>query len=223
MVSKEELMGKKDKSRNNILWVGRLINGKRTKDILLMSKKLMSNNINFNINIIGSGSYDKQLKVLTKLLGLSGKVHFLGSMPPESVKRYMEIANIFIFSGNFKEGWGAVINEAMSNGCAVVVSHAAGSAPYLIEHGKNGLIYQSGNISDLYNKVHKLLADTKLQYAYGLSAYDTMAGLWNPKAAAERLIELSENLLYGKQIWFRNGPCSKAYIIREDWYPIEVL
>lgn len=218
-LNKKELMKKKDKSHCKILWVGRLINGKRTKDIIFMAKKLMMHNYDFTINIIGSGNYERQLRMLVRFLGLSEKVHFLGSMTPDNVKKYMEEANIFLFTSNFKEGWGAVINEAMSCGCAVVASHAAGSVPYLIEHKKNGLIYQSGNINDLYNKVSKLIKNPKLQHRYGINAYDTMANTWSPEVAANRFIELSKNLLCGKQKYYSHGPCSKAHIIKEDWYP----
>ena len=41
-----------------------------------------------------------------------------------------------------KEGWGAVVNEAMSSGCAVVADAEAGSVPYLIENSKDGFIYR---------------------------------------------------------------------------------
>ena len=221
MVNRRELMKKKDKTHRNILWVGRLINGKRTKDVIFLAKKLMNQKLDFTINIIGTGNYERQLHMLVKLLGLSGKVQFLGTMSPNQVKKYMEEANIFLFTSNFREGWGAVINEAMSSGCAVVASHAVGSVPYLIEHKKNGLIYQSGNCNDLYRKVSKLIKNPKLQYIYGIKAYETMAGIWSPELAAYRLIEISKNLLHGKYTWYRNGPCSKAEIIKDDWYPVK--
>lgn len=218
-VNRRELMKKKDKSYCNILWVGRLINGKRTKDVIFLARKLMNRKLDFTINIIGTGNYERQLHMLVKILGLSEKVHFLGSMTPDHVKNHMEEANIFLFTSNFKEGWGAVINEAMSSGCAVVASHAVGSAPFLIKHGKNGLIYQSGNINDLYRKVSRLIKKPMLQYDYGVNAYDTMVNTWSPEVAAYRLMEISKNLLRGEHRWYLNGPCSKAYIIKEDWYP----
>lgn len=219
VLDKRELMKKKEASPCKILWVGRLINGKRTKDVIFLAKKLMSKKLDFTINIIGSGDYERQLHMLVKLLGLSDKVHFLGSMTPDKVKEYMDEANIFLFTSNFKEGWGTVINEAMSSGCSVVASHAVGSAPYLIENKKNGLIYQSGNINDLYRKVSRLIKNPKLQYSYGSNAYDTMVNTWNPKEAASRLIDLSKNLMLGNATPYSCGPCSMAEITKEDWYP----
>lgn len=219
LINRKELMQKKDATHCKILWVGRLINGKRTKDIIFLAKKLMCQKHDFTINIIGTGNYERQLHMLVKFLGLSKKVHFLGVVTHDKVKKYMEEANIFLFTSNFKEGWGAVMNEAMSSGCAVVASHAVGSVPYLLEHKKNGLIYKSGNINDLYRKVSWLIDNPKIQYIYGSNAYETMINTWSPEVAAYRLIELSKSLMGGKYKYYPNGPCSRAYIINEDWYP----
>ena len=48
----------------------------------------------------------------------------------------MEKSHIHLFTSNHLEGWGAVVNEAMNSGCAVVANREAGAVPYLIEHGK---------------------------------------------------------------------------------------
>ena len=70
-------------------------------------------------------------------------VHMLGAMSPDEVRKHMEQANIFLFTSDRNEGWGAVLNEAMNSGCAVVASHAIGSVPYLIKNGNNGYIYEN--------------------------------------------------------------------------------
>ena len=49
-------------------------------------------------------------------------------------------------TSNQEEGWGVVVNEAMNSGCVVIGSNLAGSVPYLIENGKNGLIYNCGDL-----------------------------------------------------------------------------
>ncbi len=52
----------------------------------------------------------------------------LGAMSPDKVRAYMERADVFLFTSDFNEGWGAVLNESMNSGCAVVASHAMVSA-----------------------------------------------------------------------------------------------
>ena len=107
----------------------------------------------------------------------------------------------------------------MNSGCAVVASHAIGSVPFLINDKENGLIYEDGNIEDLYNKVKSLLDNNEECKILGQVAYKTMLNLWNPKTATERIIELSNSLLKNNNFnKYNNGPCSIAKKIKDDWY-----
>jgi len=112
-----------------------------------------------------------------------------------------------------------VLNEAMNSGCAVVASHAIGSVPFLMKDGENGLIYESGNVDMLYEKVKYLLDKPEEQIRLGTAAYHTIADLWNAEVAAERFVELSKHILAGEKHpdLYKDGPCSKAEIIKDNW------
>lgn len=73
-------------------------------------------------------------------------VSLIGNMPNDEILALMQKSHIFIFTSDRNEGWGAVLNEAMSNGCAVVASNMIGAAPYLIKQGENGYIFKSGDV-----------------------------------------------------------------------------
>jgi glycosyltransferase involved in cell wall biosynthesis len=94
----------------------------------------------------------------------------------------------------------------------VVASHAAGSAPFLIRDGENGLLYHSGNGDMLYEKVRYLLDHPDEQSRLGSSAYETILSLWNAGTAADRLLQLAEKILAGEKSPrpFGEGPCSPA-------------
>ena len=62
----------------------------------------------------------------------------------------MEKTGIFLFTSDRQEGWGAVLNEAMNSGCAVVASHLIGAVPFLKKKKKNGLVYSSGDRKTLF-------------------------------------------------------------------------
>ena len=142
--------------------------------------------------------------------GLQNSVHLIGSLPPEEVREYMEASSIFLFTSDCQEGWGAVLNESMNSGCAVIASDAAGSSGFLVHHNENGLIYRSGNIMDLYSKVIKLVKDRNLTEDLGKAAYETMIRIWNPETAADRFLMLSKALQAGNDTPFSDGPCSIA-------------
>ena len=124
----------------------------------------------------------------------------------------MDSADIFVFGSNFYEGWGAVVNEAMNSACAVVISHAVGSAKFLIHDGKNGYVYRFSDISELTKKVKRLVTDKALRQAFGAEAYKTISSEWTAKVAADRFLRLYHAIENGEEdgTLYRTGPCSRA-------------
>ena len=107
-----------------------------------IAKRLVQEGYRFNMNIIGTGVLEKEIEKKIKENRLQKYIHMLGAMNPTQVREYMEKSEIFLFTSDFNEGWGAVLNESLNSGCAVVVSHAVGAAPYLIDDGQNGMLYE---------------------------------------------------------------------------------
>lgn len=206
----DKLFENKNREFVNILWCGRFLKLKHPEKAVMVMKRLKENGYNYTLDFIGDGPIHDEMRAMVSRLGLDDKITFLGSMVPSKVREYMEKANIFLFTSDRQEGWGAVLNESMNCGCAVVASHAIGSVPFLVKHDENGFIYKDNDINDLYNKVEVLVRDTDLREELGRNAVRTMDELWNPKVAAERLVKFCENLLKGKIVKFKEGPCSKA-------------
>ena len=208
------LMAQKHRNKaTTILWAGRLIGWKQPCVSILMAERLKQDNVIFQMNIIGTGELEGVMRNLVTQKGLSDCVQMLGSMSPEKVREHMEAADIFMFTSDFNEGWGVVLNEAMSSGCAVIASHAIGSVPYLLRDGENGMIYKNDDMDDLYLKLRNLIGDSVLRHKLGIAAYDTLAGTWNAKVAADRFLKLCEVLQQGKKSPFADGPCSRAEVV----------
>ena len=185
---------------------------KHPDDVLTLAKRLKCEGRKFHISIVGDGEMKNELESMREAYGLSEYITFLGSVSVEKVREYMEKASIYLFTSDKKEGWGAVLNEAMNSGCAVVASDAAGSTPYLMKNGENGMVYHSGNMEELYQSVVKLLDSPKLCSSLGVKAYETIVNDWNAENAATCLIRLAEQLLSDekKSIGEAMGPCSQA-------------
>lgn len=210
---------KQNKGYISILWAGRLIGWKHPETAILMAKELRMRGYQFELNIIGSGATEDCLRKMIQENGLFECVHMLGAMGPEMVRAYMEKTDIFLFTSDFNEGWGAVLNESMNSGCSVVASHAIGSVPFLIEDGKNGLIYRNGDMDELYRKMEMLLTRKDMRCRLGKEAYQTIMKTWNAQVAAERFLSLADSLHRNEIVHFYNdGPCSRAKIIRNNWY-----
>jgi glycosyltransferase involved in cell wall biosynthesis len=121
----------------------------------------------------------------------------------------MRQADIYVMPSNYLEGWGTVIGEAMAVGCCVVSSTGPGGAPWLIDHGRTGYLFPSGNLDALCAVLSPLIGNAGLRRAIGQAASEKMRTEWSPEVAAERLIALCGALLAGRKVpAFRSGPCS---------------
>lgn len=203
----------------SILWVARLITLKHPEVPILVAKKLKEEGYSFELNLVGSGELESTLQKMISDYQLQNYVNLRGTMTPDQVRKYMEESQIFLFTSDRNEGWGAVVNEAMNSGCAVVASHAIGSVPFLLKDKENGLIYQDGNIEDLYKKVKMLLDNDDICSLYGEKAYKTITDQWNAEVAVERLLKISQCLLEKNHSeLYLSGPCSFAPIYKNNWY-----
>ena len=216
----EALFQKKKESSSrgvSILWTGRLIRLKHAEAAVYVAERLKREGVRFEMNIIGTGTLESKLKELIQRKGLDDSVHMLGSMPPENVRDYMERADIFLFTSDRGEGWGAVLNESMSSGCAVVADSNIGSVPYLIQDGVNGFIYKSRDYKHLYEKVLLLINNPSMRESLGRKAFLSMKETWNGVNAAKSLLLLCEALLKGEDTPIKEGPCSHAPLLMRKW------
>ena len=198
-----------EKVSNSILWAGRQIDWKHPEYAISVAERLKDNRIPFTLNIIGDGNMHKALKKMIYERSLQNEVTLLGSMPPDKVREHMAKSDIFLFTSDRNEGWGAVLNESMSAGCAVVACNEIGSVPYLIKHGENGLVYDKKDKDSLYENVRMLIDNKDLRAKIQKNAYDTIKTVWNADVAAERLLNLIDCINNSTQAPYTYGPCSR--------------
>jgi glycosyltransferase involved in cell wall biosynthesis len=66
------------------------------------------------------------------------------------------LADVFVLpSKGPNETWGLAVNEAMACEKAVLVSDKVGGAIDLVENGKNGYVFEAGNLEELVKKLSK--------------------------------------------------------------------
>lgn len=192
----------------SILWVGRFIDWKHPEIAIKIAKQLKNENISFEMNIIGSGPLYNHIKKLIERNNLEKSVHMVGSIKQEKVREYMEQSKIFLFTSDQNEGWGAVLNESMNSGCAVIANRSIGSVPYLLKHYYNGLVYDDE--TEVLSLIKEIINNNELCMELGTNAYSTMTEMWNAKIAAGRFIAMIDEIKkHGSCDLYNNGPCSK--------------
>lgn len=192
-----------------ITWAGRMVQYKHVEYAIETAIYLKDNNIDFLMNIIGDGETQLLAKDLVIQHRLNENVKFLGSISNTETITQLEKTNIFIATSDYNEGWGAVVNEAMSAGCAVVASSAMGCVPFLIEDGVNGLSFPFENKSIMFEKVKEVVLNQEFCKVLSENAKKTIVNTWNAKTAAENLSILCNELMYNKSLTNKNGPCEK--------------
>lgn len=220
--SKEEFNSEKVR----MMWCSRFLKWKHPELPVLLAKRLKDKGFDFHLDMYGSGEmYDKTYSLVNEYK-LSEVVTLCGNLPNAEILQSMREHDIFLFTSDQNEGWGAVANEAMSNGCVLVGSDAIGSTPYLIKDGVNGILFKSSvpkngftksgmkvdekALDSLTEKVEWLLNHPNERIQMSKNAYLSMKNVWSPENAAKNFMQLVDDLMQGKDSSIYEGPCSKA-------------
>ena len=194
----------------HIVWAGRFIPLKHPEYVVRLAGTLRDSGFQYVIHMLGDGGLEPMIRHDVESLGLTEYFRFYGYTAPEQVRDVMEQCHIHLFTSNYLEGWGAVVNEGMNSGCVEVVNAQVGAAPYLIRHGENGLVYPG----DCYDKMEALVLDLFENWderrKMGRAAYETIRDTWNADNAAKELIRFTGGLMRGEIVPARTGPLSTA-------------
>ena len=211
----EETLWEKKPSAEEIhlVWAGRMIPLKHPEYVVKLAKQLKNQGHKFVVHMVGSGKMEEELKKQITADGLESHFRMYGFLNPEEVRDLMERCHIQLFTSNYLEGWGAVVNEAMNGGCCVVANAQTGAAPYLIEDGENGLLYEDGSYENFEQKVMYLFEQKDRIEQMGRKAYRTITETWNEEAAAEAVLAFYENWKEGRLEMPAKGPLSPAQVI----------
>ena len=207
-----------DPEMPTILWAGRMLKLKRPDLLIKASAILKDKGYDFRVLYVGEGEERRNIEIMANMYHVSDITYYMDFLPPNEAREKMADAKIYVMTSNFLEGWGSVIYEALNAGCATVVSHAPGATPWLVKHGETGLVFENGSAESLARQLEKLLKDPSLCVKLGKAAYEQMDELWNPATAARNVLTLADDLLHGRKCSIKEGPCSPAGILKNNWY-----
>ncbi len=210
---------KERKSRETvrILWAGRFLPLKHPDYAVSAVRRLLGEGMDVSLTMVGDGEYAEELKEECRKAGIGDRAEFTGFLSPEDTRKRMLGSDIFVFTSDHLEGWGAVVSEAMSAGLCVVAGSEAGGPAALIDHGENGLLYRGNDREDMYLKLRAVVRDRELRIRLGESAYSTMRDYWNAGHAADEFLKFCRAVTDGKADSYvppEQGPMSRDPGIR---------
>lgn len=206
---------KQDASSSEIIplmWCSRFLSWKHPELPVQLAARLKAKGYKFVLDMFGSGEELEGTKALAEKLDVLDVVNFCGNKPNAEILKEMRKHKIFLFTSDRYEGWGAVANESMSNGCVLVGSDEIGSVPYLMKDGVNGCIFKSKSIASLEEKVRLLLDNQEKIELIRKESIRTMQEVWSPANAAKQFLELVDYIQDDKLSEYKQteGPASWA-------------
>lgn len=210
-----------DSHELRIMWCARFIDWKHPEIPIKLAAKLKdyfsfedkrqktSYYSSFRLDMFGDGELLSRTKSLAQKLDVADRVLFHGNMPNDIIRDSMRNHDLFLFTSDKGEGWGAVANEAMSEGCVLVGSDKIGSVPFLVEDGINGFTFKDKDVESLFEVILKVISYGERLAVISHNGYLTMNKHWSPQVAAQSLMTLIEGIERGDYCSIEYGPCSR--------------
>ena len=157
--------------RFTFLFVGRLID---TKNVDILCEKFIHSFSGKDVRLIIVGDGKNLSKFQIKYS--HQKIEFKGSVFGQELIRLYHNSSVFVFSSSL-EGWGLVVNEAMSAGLPVITHKEVGANYDLIKDKNTGMI--ASDMNEFGNKMVELYNDSDLLIQFSRNAADLMRNHWN--------------------------------------------
>ena len=161
----------------DLISVSRLVTGKGFEELLDVTQKL-----NLSLAIIGDGPLLKSLKSKSESKNIN--VNFLGNLPNDGLKPFLNSAKIFILNSE-SEATSYALIEAKMCGLPIIAKNNPGSAT-VVRHMIDGILYPIGSITNLEVAISTLIMDQSLILDYGT------------KGIEDSLIRFNQNLNFNQ-------------------------
>lgn len=197
LFSKDNIYSKKPevfhKNKINLLFVGNLLVAKGV-DILLEAFALIhEENSDIGLIYVGDGIEKEKLIKRSIELDIKDNVIFYGRVQYEQIPIMMNFSDILILP-SIEEGVGRVILEAMSMKLPVIASNVGG-IPLVIDHKKNGLLFEVGDIDTLKNQVMFLVKNEVFTEKMTTSAYQKFKLNYDYEVSINMFLDMYKHII----------------------------
>ena len=157
-VEKQELASSHCREENEsltdvvITFVGRCVPLKGIDTLLRALSVLAAQK--WRLQIIGDGPQRRALARLCEQLGLANRVSFLGIKANSETRNMLAKTDLLVLPSRRRDGWGAVVSEALMSGASVVCSDHCGAAD-LIHSSGYGETFRAGSTEDLARVLYR--------------------------------------------------------------------
>ncbi len=164
-------------------WTGSFRSFHGVKDLVRAFKLVAGMNRQARLLMVGDGPERKDAELLVDQLDLGKEVIFAGRVPFKEMPLYLCSFDVGVVSAANTDDFHyspLKLREYMAAKCAVVAA-AAGEVPKLFADRTELLLYQTGNVDSLSEKILSLLSDGELRNKIALSGFKRIMdkGTWD--------------------------------------------
>jgi glycosyltransferase involved in cell wall biosynthesis len=171
-----------------LITVSRLIERKGIQHVLHALAKLKNKDI--SLLIVGTGNYEKQLKILCDQLSLNEIVTFYGYCPREALPKLLSTGDAFILP-SLAESFGMVFIEAMACGLPIIAGRVGGVPDFV--HPENGILVDPENIDEIKDAILNLKNDRSMREAMTKANRIKAVQDYNWKNVAEKYLDIYQD------------------------------
>lgn len=135
----------------------------------------------------GDGPLRGEIGKMAHVLGIADKVRILGFVNQSKLPETYCASDLLVLPSDY-DHFAVVVNEAMLCGCAVAASDKVGARYDLIEDGKTGFIFPSGDIDAIARTMKTALGHRAKLDEIRLSAFNQMKN-WSPRENVNALVQ----------------------------------
>lgn len=176
--------------------VGRLDAEKGHRDLFKAALRLLRQDMDVRVHVVGDGPARGQLQQAVRDLGIADRVCFLGTR--DDVPDLLRGFDLFVLP-SLTEGLPLTVIEAMASGLPVVATNVGG-VPELVRHGETGLLVRPGSPDELADAIARLLEDPGLCHRMGRLGQRIAVGQFDLKLMARRHAHLYRALMTHKRV-----------------------
>jgi glycosyltransferase involved in cell wall biosynthesis len=144
----------RDRTKNLVMFVGRVTTEKQI-DKLVSAFALLDPALNAHLEIVGGGELEDELKALAVSLGIADRVTFDSYVTTEFLREALTRATVFAMP-SIAELQSIATMEALASGLPVVAANAL-ALPHLVHDGKNGYLFEPGDIEEFAARLTDVL------------------------------------------------------------------
>ncbi len=184
-----------EKSLFRIVQVARLDSNKKGQDILIKAIFLLQQKgiTNIQVDFIGTGHSEKELKQLVKDYGIKEQINFLGLQDRKYIYSHLKNYDLMCHPSRY-EGFGLTVIEGMAAKLPVLV--ATGDGPFeVIQQGNYGFYFENENAEDCAKKIEEIITNYSLALKKTDKAYQHVINNYSINQTVQTYLKYYENTI----------------------------